>query len=125
MAKVKNPLMSFTASGSIAGGAIQFRNTRSGPQVVLPQAGNTTRKPATTARQAAARAEFREIAAEWAAMPSLAKAFWQEVSTHTSAPNGWSAYLAARIKEMGSDPLNLLMPDGRPIVDAQGRRLTV
>lgn len=125
MTRVKNPLHSFTASGSIAGGALQFRATRNGPQAVIPALGNVARKPKPTPRQSAARAEFKEIADEWAELTELAKAFWQANSVNTTAPNGWSLYLGTRIREMGSDPRNLLLPDGRPIVDAVGRRLTV
>ncbi len=125
MARVKNPLMSMTASGSIAQGGLQFRDTRHGPQVVIPALGKSSRQQAASPQQAEIRADFASIAAEWRALSPSSRDWWHEQAKATAAPNGWNLYLSERLNALRNPPNMLTLPDGRPITDGYGRRLLV
>lgn len=125
MARVKGPLMSMTASGSIAQGGLQFRQTRHGPQVVIPAQGRSSRQQPASPQQATIRAEVAGIAAEWRTLSPSARAWWLDQARATTAPNGWNLFLAARLNELRNPANMLTLPDGRPITDGYGRRLLV
>lgn len=125
MVRVRGPLFSHQASGSIGNGTIQFRTTKHGAQVILPGAGKPTANRTPTANQAETRAQFKGIAADWRALGAELKAYWSAQASAKNLPNGWSAYLAYRMTE-ALDPARLLTtPDGEPITDGRGRRLFI
>jgi len=125
MARVKGPLMSFSASGSVGQGLVQFRTTRNGPQVVIPALGRSSRQQSASPQQATIRAEVAGIAAEWRTLSPSARAWWLDQARATTAPNGWNLFLAARLYELRNPVNALTLADGRPITDGYGRRLLV
>ena len=125
MARVKGPLMSMTASGSIAQGGLQFRQTRNGPQVVIPALGQPKRQQAATPRQSTIRAIFEAAAREWRSTSPELKQHWNAQAQGTRHASGWELFLSTRMTE-AVPPRNLLItPDGAPITDGRGRRLFV
>ena len=125
MVKVRGPLFSNQASGSIGNGTIQFRTTKRGAQVVLPGAGKPTGNRTPTPNQTETRDQFKGIAAEWQDMTPELKAYWSTQATTKSLPNGWSAYLAYRMAEALNPARLLTTPTGEPITDGYGRRLFI
>ena len=125
MAQVKGPLMSMTASGSIAQGGLQFRATRHGPQVVIPALGQAPSKRIASPRQASIRAIFEAAAREWRTTSAELKADWSAQALGTQHASGWEFFLATRMREAVPPRDLLITPDGAPITDGRGRRLFV
>jgi len=125
MVKVRGPLFSSQASGSIGNGTIQYRTTRNGPQAVIPSAGKPKANPVPTPNQAERRAEFKAIAADWARLEADTKAYWSQIASARALANGWTAYLAYRLAESFDPARALTLPNGEPITDGHGRRLFI
>lgn len=100
MARIKGPLMSITASGSLAG-TLVFRQTARGAQA---QAMPTSQPPATPA-QAACRADFKAAADAWRTLDAETRADWQTVAAvrHRSARQ----FFLAEWRVQHSTPENL------------------
>jgi len=125
MVKVRGPLFSNQASGSMARGTIQYRTTKKGAQVILPGAGKKTTNRAPTANQAAHQDQFKGIASDWRALAPETKTYWSDRASALDLANGWSAYVSYRMAE-ALDPARLLTtPTGEPITDGRGRRLFI
>ena len=116
MARVKGPLMSMTASGSIAQGGLQFRQTRHGPQVVIPALSRQEKHPTTpSTAQLRQRADFTAARDQWRALDEAERSNWREQARAMDAPNGWSLFLRHAIGP-GFYPTDFLTtPDGQAI----------
>ena len=66
MARVKGPLMSFSASGNTTGGSMQFRTTKAGTHVYQPPEPAMQNQAPPSPQQEAQRLKFKEACDEWA-----------------------------------------------------------
>jgi hypothetical protein len=125
MVKVRGPLFSSQASGSIGNGAIQYRSTKTGPQAVIPSAGKPSTGRAPTKHQATVQATFQLARDAWSALSAEEKANWAHVADTTNAPNGWSAFLSRFMTGEYAPWEALRTPPGLVIRNAAGLALLV
>ena len=125
MVKVRGPLFSHQASGSIGNGAIQYRSTRHGPQAIIPSAGKPSKGRAATKHQATVQTTFRLARVAWNALSPEEQAIWSQVANTTDAPNGWSAFLSHFMSGEYAPWEALRTPPGLVIRNAAGLALLV
>ncbi|HPB76107.1 MAG TPA: hypothetical protein PLY96_12760 [Chromatiaceae bacterium] len=94
MAKVKGPLMSLDASGTIAGDT-RLRHMRG--HVLMYRGGEpgSVRRQAPSASQAQVRAKFAEARARWRTLNPQQRAYWQDVARELDAGlTAWNCFLS-------------------------------
>lgn len=129
MAKVTGPLMSFSASGSLAG-AMVFSNSKGRPyvrQLVIPSNPNTN-------AQQGVRASMKSMNILWAVMTIAAKATWAAAAAVKNVST-WNAFVARNQSDAAigeapqrQDPAEASVPPSIPtaIVDSvAGNQVTI
>mgnify|MGYP001765784216 CR=1 FL=1 len=94
MAKVKGPLMSLDASGTIAGDT-RLRHMRG--HVLMYRGGEpgSVRRKAPSATQAQVRAKFADARARWRTLSPPQRAYWQAVAQELGAGlSAWNCFLS-------------------------------
>ena len=94
MAKVKGPLMSLDASGTIAGDT-RLRHMRG--HVLMYRGGEpgSVRRKSPSASQAAVRARFADARARWRTLSPKQRAYWQQVARELDAGlTAWNCFLS-------------------------------
>lgn len=125
MARVKGPLMSASATGSIGRGLVQFRMTRHGPQALTPALTRPAQPQPPSSEQRLCRNDVRELAAAWSQLDPGEQATYAAIADRWQYPNGWSAYLSAALPAVRNAAHTLTTADGRALITAAGFRLRV
>ena len=98
MARVKGPLMSLDASGTIAGDT-RLRHMRG--HVLMYRGGEpgSVRRQAPSASQVQVRARFADARARWWTLSPKQRAYWQEVARELGAGlTAWNCFLSCVLR---------------------------
>ena len=98
MARVKGPLMSLDASGTIAGDT-RLRHMRG--HVLMYRGGEpgSVRRQAPSASQAAVRTRFADARARWRTLSPKQRAYWQQVARELDAGlTAWNCFLSCVLR---------------------------
>lgn len=125
MVRVKGPLFSGTATGTLGNGQLQFKNAPGGPQAILPALARPRRASRPTATQSAIREAFRGAAHDWGTLDAAARDAWSYTASRAGLANGFTAYVRQSLNEHAANLAYLTCPDGSYIVNAEGSRLSI